>query len=174
MEKISRLSQQQRADLVAYLDGELDEATTRSIEETLAKSPVARHDVNLLLKTYELLDKLPRPSLGQEFTTRTVGVLTRDDAANQWSGLSISSTFRSDAARRGAICVGWVAGLVLAALGGFLLTNRWIPDESRMLVEELPLIEKLDDYSKVESIEFLRELQARVGTFDDASKSPRN
>ncbi len=174
MEKISRLSQQQRADLVAYLDGELDEATTRSIEETLAKSPVARHDVNLLVRTYELLNELPRPSLGRDFTTRTISVLTKDDESQQWTGLSLPSRFGSDAARRGVICIGWVAGLVLAAVGGFLLTNQWIPDESRMLVEELPLIENLDDYSKVESIEFLRELQARVGSFDDASKTPRD
>lgn len=173
MEKIPRLNAQQRADLVAYLDGELDEQTTRSIEETLAKSPVARHDINMLVRTFALLDELPRPELGSEFTSKTVSVALQHDAPEEWKGFSLPSPFRSDAARRGAICVAWVAALGLSVVAGFLLTNRWIPNESKMLVDDLPVIENLDDYSKIESIDYLRELKARVGSFNDSAESPR-
>jgi hypothetical protein len=127
------------------------------------------HDVNLLVRTYGLLDELlisGPDSSRADFRPQRRRVAAMDQPFPSVGG--------SDTARRGVIYIGWVAGLVLAAVGGFLLTNQWIPDESRMLVEELPLIENLDDYSKVESIEFLRELQARVGSFDDASKTPRN
>lgn len=173
MDKITRLSAQDRANLVAYLDGELDEVATRAIEETLAKSPVARHDVNMLVRTFNLLDELPRPSLGGEFTTRTISLATSEESPAVRAPFQWPQPLRSDAARRGGICVLWVAGLVLAAVGGFLLTNRWLPNDAQLLVDELPVIESLDDYVKVESIEFLRELQARGVDFHDEAKPRR-
>ncbi|MCH8828754.1 MAG: hypothetical protein IID45_04170, partial [Planctomycetes bacterium] len=56
MNETTRLSPQQRDDLVAYLDGELDEETTQSMERTLAHSPVARHEMDMLTRTWSLLD----------------------------------------------------------------------------------------------------------------------
>jgi len=79
----------------------------------------------------------------------------------------------SDRARRGAILAGWAAGLAFVAAAGFLLTNRWIPSESRILVEELPVIENLDLYANAGSMEFLRALHSEVGSFDDQLESER-
>ena len=44
MEKLTRLTTEQRDNLTAYLDGELDEDGTRLIETVLASSTVARND----------------------------------------------------------------------------------------------------------------------------------
>ena len=66
------LAAQVPSNLTAYLDGELDEDGTRQIETVLAGSTVARNDVELLAKTYELLDLLPRPKASGEFTEKTM------------------------------------------------------------------------------------------------------
>jgi anti-sigma factor RsiW len=68
MTKIHRLTQQQRDDLTAYLDGELDDAATHEIEQVLAQSPVARNEVEMLTRTWEMLSLLPRAQAGEDFT----------------------------------------------------------------------------------------------------------
>lgn len=60
------------ADLVAYLDGELDEASSRQVESRLASDPAAREKAATLKKTFDLLDYLPRPETSATFTTRTL------------------------------------------------------------------------------------------------------
>jgi hypothetical protein len=71
--------------------------------------------------------------------------------------------------RRSAILIGWAVALYLAAYMGYQLTNRWIPDPSRRLVEELPLIKNLDNYREVGDIEFLRQLESH-GEFKEKSE----
>ncbi len=173
MEKMTRLSAQQRADLVAYLDGELDDVTMKDIEQTLTKSPAARHDVDMLIRTWDLLDELGRTTASQDFSNKTMTNLRAAETQAPWTGGTWIEFLRGAGARHGAILVGWVAGLACIAIVGFLLTNHWIPDESRMLVEELPVIENLDRYSNIGSIEFLRELNSKVGKFDENPNAPR-
>lgn len=60
------------ADLVAYLDGELDPVAARKIEVRLATDPAAREKAAALKKTFDLLDYLPRTEPSQTFTTRTL------------------------------------------------------------------------------------------------------
>src|SRR5262245_5206366 len=60
------------AELVAYLDGELDPAAARRIEARLAADPEARAKAAALKKTFDLLDYLPRPEPSPTFTTRTL------------------------------------------------------------------------------------------------------
>lgn len=60
------------AELVAYLDGELDPATTRKVEARLAQDPAARARAAELQKSFELLDYLPKPEPSPNFTTRTL------------------------------------------------------------------------------------------------------
>lgn len=172
MEKMSRLNPQQRADLVAYLDGELDDATVKEIEQTLAKSPVARHDVEMLVRTWDLLDELGRPIATNEFTARTMQVVHTDELRTPWYRGARLGWSHWDTARRGAILTGWAAGLACVAAAGFLLTNRWIADDSRVLVEELPVIENLDLYANAGSVEFLRQVQSDFGSSDDQPASP--
>lgn len=60
------------AELVAYLDGELDPAAARRVEARLAADPEARARAASLKKTFDLLDYLPRPEPSPSFTTRTL------------------------------------------------------------------------------------------------------
>ena len=60
------------AELVAYLDGELDPAAARKVEKRLATDPPLRAKAAALKKTYDLLDYLPQPEPSATFTTRTL------------------------------------------------------------------------------------------------------
>ena len=59
MAKLARLNPEQRDNLAAYLDGELEETATQEIEQILAVSEVARHEVDMLSRTWDLLNSLP-------------------------------------------------------------------------------------------------------------------
>ena len=75
MEKIPRLNSDQRSNLVAYLDGELPEPAAKEIEHVLSKSPTVQHDVEMLSRTWDLLDQLPRLAGTSDLTTRMVSVV---------------------------------------------------------------------------------------------------
>jgi anti-sigma factor RsiW len=75
MAKITRLSGEERENLVAYLDGELDPQQIREIELALGRSPVARHDVDMLARTWDLLDNLPQQQVGEQFVTETMSLV---------------------------------------------------------------------------------------------------
>src|SRR5437868_14946863 len=68
----SNLNDQERADLVAYLDGELDADASQALETRLARDPVARAELEQLRRTWELLDYLPQPEPSAAFTHRTL------------------------------------------------------------------------------------------------------
>src|SRR3954451_13737717 len=57
----SGLSEQERADLVAYLDGELTGEAARALEAKITLDPQARAEAETLKRTWELLDFLPKP-----------------------------------------------------------------------------------------------------------------
>lgn len=60
------------AELVAYLDGELDPEATRRIEARLAADPDARGKAAALKQTFGLLDYLPRTEPSPTFASRTL------------------------------------------------------------------------------------------------------
>ena len=63
------------AELVAYLDGELDSAAAGRVEARLATDPAARTRASELKKSFDMLDYLPRPEPSPTFTTRTLDKL---------------------------------------------------------------------------------------------------
>ena len=74
------------AELVAYLDGELDDAAARKVEARLAKDPAARARAAELKKSFDLLDYLPRAEPSPTFTTRTLDRLPPVKATADSSG----------------------------------------------------------------------------------------
>ena len=167
MEKIQRLSAQQRADLAAYLDGELDEAYSQEIERLLARSPVARNDVECLIRTWEMLDLLPREKTTEDFTERTMSAISIDEYREP-----MTEKAWYQRTRQGVIAAGWIAGLAAAAVLGFSVTSRWIPNEPDQLVQELSLIENMDVYTEVDNIDFILDLE-RSGLFHEAEPQPK-
>jgi hypothetical protein len=70
-------------ELVAYLDGELDDTAARRIEQRLARDPVGRAKAAALKKTFDLLDFLPKPEPSATFATRTLDKLPAVKSGSQ-------------------------------------------------------------------------------------------
>ncbi len=146
-----RLSIEERANLVAYLDGELNDAQARTIATKLTQSLTARREVEALQKTWEMLDLLSRPRASEDFTVRTLSVATR-----QGDGRIASAA--SDVARRVGLGLVWAAISATLFVVGFLLTTRVWPNPSARLVRDLPIAESFEEYRDVGSFEFLEQL----------------
>lgn len=155
MEKLSRLSPEDREDLPAYLDGELSEDATRRIESLLVQSSVARNDVELLSKTYELLDELPRPDAPLDFLEKTLATAKLEEIR-----VPVSEQAWFKTMQRSLILAGWSLAILLSALFGFALTNQMLERKDDVIVEDLDLIRNLDRYDEVQSVDFLDRLTA--------------
>src|SRR5687768_6060753 len=98
------------AELIAYLDGELDGPEAQEVEARLTLDPAARTRADAYKKTYDLLDYLPRPEPSPDFATRT---LTRLQPATR------SDPQASPVARRPSL-LPWLAAGMLAGVGGYV------------------------------------------------------
>jgi hypothetical protein len=168
MAKISRLSSEQRDDLTAYLDGELDDAAAREIEQVLSNSEVARHDVDMLSRTWDLLGVLPTVKASEEFSRKTLSMVR---GAEKPSSLALSPAARRNV-RRGVTLAVWGAGLAACGLVAFLATYRWMPNEADQLLDDFDILVRLDDYTEIGDGKFLKTLQSK-GTFADED-APEN
>jgi len=142
-----------REDLVAYLDGELDDAATQEVETKLSQDPAVRTEAEDLKRTWSLLDYLPRPKASEQFTSRTMDKLAT---------IQVASARRARLSRWVA-GAGWAAAVVLAGFGGFWMTKHWpkampseLPFEDRRLMEHH---EYWHQYENVESFDFLKALE---------------
>ncbi|WP_437186357.1 anti-sigma factor family protein [Planctomicrobium sp. SH668] len=156
MDKLSRLTAEDRDNLTAYLDGELDENSTRRIESILTSSSVARNDVEILARTYDLLDLLPKPKGGTEFTERTMSTVKQESVRKPISEHKWFGTVRT-----AGILLGITLAFLISSSVGFLLTNQIFARSDDLLLDQYPLIQNLDSYQKVHSVEFLNELAAQ-------------
>jgi anti-sigma factor RsiW len=142
-----RLTPVERANLVAYLDGELAQAEARAIATKLTQSSTARREIEVLEKTWELLDYLPRPKASEQLTARTLSEirLRSEPGAGRLAPL-------------GHVILQMIVYplVALSALGlGYAIT-QWIwPNPTARLARDLPLAEHLDEFLDVGSFEFL-------------------
>jgi len=172
----SPLNEQERADLIAYLDGELQGPAAQAIEARIAVDQAVRAEAESLRKTWDLLDYLPRAEPSPNFTNRTLDRLAPvktgaapkvpSGSAGQPAVPSTPSAPRvpavpPSAAWRWVVRVACVAACVLALVGGYLsvrVLRPWQPGDAE-LVRELRLIENRKLYEQVEDLDFLRELE---------------
>ncbi|MEC7354161.1 MAG: hypothetical protein VXY07_03120 [Planctomycetota bacterium] len=148
------------ADLVAYLDGELAAEEVTEVEQRLARDDAYRDRLRQLQHSWDLLESLPRTSINDDFTRSTVELVA----------LSIGAQVEQ---RRGQSWwvqrMRWgVAGIIVAvfALAGFGVAYERLTRDQRQLLRDLPVIERVDLYREVNSIEFLEKL-ASEGLFDE-------
>jgi len=135
--------------LVAYLDGELDDQSTRRIEQLLASDPSVRETLDKFEGTWELLDNLGRAHVDEVFTQSTlemVAVAAADDVQKQQAEVPRR--------RRRRWLIG-SAGVLLAGVAGFLAVVLFWPDPNEQLLRDLPVLERLDEYRQIDDVEFL-------------------
>jgi anti-sigma factor RsiW len=148
-----RLSIEDRANLVAYLDGELTDGQARTIATKLTQSLTARREVEALQKTWEMLDLLPKPKASEDFTARTLSIATRQPDQRIASAAS-------DVARRVGVGLAWAVAAAVLFVAGYILTSMVWPNPSARLVRDLPIAEYLDEYRDVGSFDFLQRLDS--------------
>lgn len=172
------LSEEDRANLVAYLDGELDEPAAQALEARLSTDATFRAEADSLQRTWELLDFLPRPEPSMSFTHKTLERLAISD---HWKQMSRSSQLLVSPRRglgRWLLGVGWAAALVLAVGGGLLAAHLlWppafappdAPEIDEHLVRSLRVLENKHLYETVDDLDFLRALEHPDLFGDDAA-----
>jgi len=136
-------------ELVAYLDGELDAEQSRRIEALLASDAEVRRRVQELERTWDLLDELDATPADARFTHGTLEVVALTARQELEQALA-----QKTAARR----MWWwrrLGGLCLAALLGFSAVAFLAPDPNRQLLQDLPLLERFDEYRPIGGVEFL-------------------
>lgn len=157
--------------LVAYLDGELDDAEVREVEELLAADPKARQTLSALERAWTMLDKAAGDSVDESFTRTTlemVSVKAAEDLAQQEAEIPRRRLRRWLAA----------AGLFVACgVAGFVAVALLSPNPNRQLLEDLPVLEDLNELQHVfnredQDLQFLRLLHEHKlfsqGPDDDA------
>lgn len=166
MDKLSRLTTEDRENLAAYLDGELDDQGTQRIESLLVQSSVARNDVELLSKTYDLLEELPRPSAPNDFVEKTLATAKMEEVKTP---ISEMAWFKQG--RQVVILCGWTAALLLSACLSFWVTNQIMVEPEDVLLEELQFIKNIDRYEEIQSVEFLDSLTADEALLREMGKA---
>jgi hypothetical protein len=146
------LSANLKEQLVAYLDGELDDDGMREVEALLSTDPRAREALRQLETAWDLLDSLPRAEVDESFTESTIEIVA----------VSLEKEMeREEAARPRRERRNWglaAAAVLAASVLGFAAVISLSDDPNDQLLRDLPLLERLDQYRHVDDLEFLREL----------------
>lgn len=138
--------------LVAYLDGELDQQTAERVQRRLQTDPDLQRRLESHSGAWAMLDELQQPQVKTDFTESTLEVvaLAAQSDIDQFRATRPLKRLR----RYAAIA----AGLFAAGFIGFFCVALFRPDPNRQLLEDLPIVERLDDYRQIDSFEFLQEL----------------
>jgi anti-sigma factor RsiW len=156
---MATLSEQDRENLSAYLDGELDEETAQALEAKINLDPEVRKEVDALKQTWGLLDYLPRPQPSSGFTNRTLERLSLEKM-----GRAMRTGKMPRYVGPWLRVLGWVAAVLIAIGAGVGAANLLSPkgrdgaDLDESLVRHLRILEKWRLYENVVDIDFLRNL----------------
>ncbi|HVS37339.1 MAG TPA: hypothetical protein VMS17_17390 [Gemmataceae bacterium] len=155
-----RLTPQEQADLVAFLDGELTGDARRAVETKISLDPAVRAEAATLKKTWDLLDFLPKPAPSPSFTNRTMEKL---------APIRARAALRSP--RPFLVGAGWAAALLAAVAAGYAgvgLLARPPANPDQDLTRDLRVIENKRYYDRVDDLDYLKQLNQADLFGDDA------
>ena len=138
--------------LVAYLDGELDSQQTVDVERRLADDPLLRRRLHELQKTWDVLDCLPQTNTADAFTKSTIELVTREATRE------IRRTRRHRQTTWIRLGTFGLLGLV-GTLIGFQTVRAYQTAPARQLARDLRVIENMELYRSLDSLEFLKQLE---------------
>ena len=157
MKKPPRLSEDERAELVAFLDGELTDEAARAIETRINVEPAYRAEAKALERAWEMLDFLPKAEPKPNFSERTLSKIVPVTTGRRPPPLPR----RQEWWFWPAVAGGWAAAFFVA-VGLSYSAISWVaprePSEAD-LVRDLRLIENKKAYDNVEDFEFLQQLE---------------
>lgn len=151
------------AQLVAYLDGELNDQQTEAVEQQLSRDANLRRRLHDLQRAWDLLDSLPRSEATENFTQSTLEMVAVQAEAE------VTQVAQQTRRTQSWVLGSAVSGVLAALLAGFLVGRNLWPSPDEPLVRDLPVIERVDEYLFAEDIEFLKLLD-REGLFPEESR----
>jgi hypothetical protein len=131
MSQPSPMSEQERSDLVAFLDGELAGEAARKMETRLSQDATVRAEADALKRAWDLLDFLPKPEPSPSFTHRT---LDRISPVRLTASQTAAATGLTPSGGSGwwtlALASGWMLCLMLAGVAGYVAYEALVPAPS--------------------------------------------
>jgi anti-sigma factor RsiW len=156
-------SPEEMDDLVAYLDGELDHDSTQRIERRMGQDPMFRQRLQQMQRAWDLLDVLPRAQAGESFARTTVEIVAL--RASQEVQQQVEHKQRQNV-------LAWVLGgavIAVSAAASFVATSSYLGGPEKQFLIDLPVIERVDEYQWIDSIEFLKMLDEQDVFPEEAS-----
>jgi anti-sigma factor RsiW len=159
------------AELVAYLDGELDPKAAEALATRLTLDPKLRAEADALQRAWDILDVLPRRQPSAAFASRTLSQvipLPPGGSGPQFvapSGPVAATMPAIPAPRPGAgFWLGSALVILLAGLGGYFGHRAVAPPPKPAAVEvpleDVPLMKNLRLYRNVDDVDYLRRLDS--------------
>jgi anti-sigma factor RsiW len=146
------ITETEREELTAYLDGETDPIVRAQIEAKLSRDPTLRAEADAMKRAWDLLDQLPQPHLSADFTHRTMSQLTVVTATPTAGKRLRNLPWGSVAAIAASLMIGWFVA------GAIQRRQPQISANDPVLVRDLRVVDQLPLYAPVESLEFLKAL----------------
>ena len=173
------------AELIAYLDGELDEHSAKEMERRLDQEPGLKAAAEGYKRTWELLDYLPQPDPSPTFTTRTVDKMavlrpTQAPVSQTLNAVSAAPVQEAAESTKGKGAWRWI-GVAAAAAVLFLLgygisgvSNRKQaqPDDREVeeqMARDLRVLDHWNLYQYGDDLTFVETLARPEYFGDDAS-----
>jgi anti-sigma factor RsiW len=157
----SAMDQEQQAvadsideELVAYLDGELDPQAAARVERRLADDASYRARLAQLQRAWDMLDTLQRADADDDFVRSTVAMVTVKAEGDAKTGAMRAVRKQSFA------WLALVSVALISAAGTYALSYYSLSRDDRQLVQDLPVIERLDEYQAIAplGVDFLERL----------------
>jgi anti-sigma factor RsiW len=167
-------SPNQLEQLVAYLDGELNDQQSAAMEKRLRDDPKLRRMADDLDRTWGLLDALEPVVAGEEFSQRTMKtVATSYSHAEQQRPASLQrllSTFASSQA------LTWFGIGVLGTLCGLGLSAFRSPSEesaqATQLLRQIDILDRYPRYSIIPDVASLQQLRLPADGTETSQEAP--
>ncbi len=163
---MSSLSDDDRENLTAYLDGELDVDATQALEAKLNQDPEARAELEALKRTWSLLDFLPKNAPSADFTNRTIDRLEIEKKKDATTA-KVPRYAPTPAWVKGAVAV----GVVLALGAGFLAGKSLASPHEDAILRNYEILPRWREYDAVDDYEFLQALD-HPDLFGDEETQP--
>lgn len=161
------------AELIAFLDGEMDEQAAAQFEQRLQHDSNLRLEAEALKRTWDLLDFLPQPEPSSTFTSQTLAKVSLalpvpSSLASMPAALAHETDAPTRARTNRRLAIGGWSALALAMLVlGYVLSGPILrkpvapadpqaPDEE--IVRDLRVLHLLPQYELGEDLAFLQAL----------------
>ena len=125
-------------ELIAYLDGQLNDAECHQLEQRLRDEVGLRELLRQHQEAWDLLDELPKTRAGDGFMQTTLEMVALSATGD------VQQTQRARITRRRLFWMGAGLGAAAASLIGYLTVATVLTAPDRQLVRDLPVIENLD------------------------------